>query len=130
MDRYFQKAEETASVFVGPPVEETGCKIFKLLVLLCRFYGGVTCQKWATGTNAKRPKKCRELYYYSWQDLSSFSFLSNLSLLYHTTFCMIKINNGKKINNGSHFPYTSKIATFYIGSSVCALQYLCKSIDK
>lgn len=33
------------SVFVEPPVDETRCKTFKLLVLLCRHYSGVTWEQ-------------------------------------------------------------------------------------
>lgn len=125
MDRYFQKAEETVRLsLLGHPLRRLDARSSNCLCCCVDSMVVYLARSGLQGPNAKRPKKCRELYYYSWQDLSSFSFLSNLSLLHHTTFCMIKINNGY------HFPYTSKIATFYIGSSVCALQYLCKSIDK
>lgn len=54
-DAYSRRGRLT--VCVEPPVDETGCKLFKLPVLLCRHYRGVTCQKWAQGTKSEKAKE-------------------------------------------------------------------------
>lgn len=82
VERYFQQAQGTV-FFVEPPIDETVCKIFKLLVLFCRHYGGVSWQKRAQGTKSEKAKEI-EINDHSWQDLPSFfSFLSNLSLTHY-----------------------------------------------
>lgn len=57
MERLSEGLGDCVSVSVEPLLDETGCKISRPPVLLCRHYGGVTCQQWAQGTKSEKAEE-------------------------------------------------------------------------